>query len=193
MIILSAKNSNEEIVEGIQNGADVYISKPFSFSYLRAVIARLLDYNSMLREYYSSSASAYEYTGGQLMGKEDKEFIDKIKGYIDDNIDNSDLSPDSLAQFLNISTRNLYRKFKELDQVPPNDFIKAHRISFAARLLRTTSLTIQEIMYRSGFSNRSHFYKEFDKRFDMTPREYRTKEHKRDESLTEEPGTGGGE
>lgn len=186
LIILSAKSSNEEIVAGIENGADVYISKPFSFSYLRAMIERLLDYNCKLREYYSTSASAYEYTGGHLMGKEDKEFMDKIKAFIDDNMENPDLTPETIAQYLNTSIRNLYRRFTELGQMPPNDYIKAYRVSFGARLLRTTSLTIQEIMYRCGFGTRSTFYKEFDKRYHMTPREYRSSKRTKDNSLSEE-------
>lgn len=186
LIILSAKNTNEEIVAGIETGADVYISKPFSFSYLRAVIKRLLDSNRKLREYYNSSASAYEYSGGQLMGKEDKAYLEKITSFIDDNIDNTELTPDMIASHLGTSTRNLYRRFKELDQIPPNDYIKTHRVKFAARLLCTTSLTIQEIMYRSGFSNRSHFYREFDKFFHTTPKEYRNQNHRKDDSLNKQ-------
>ena len=77
----------------------------------------------------------------------------------------------------------VYRKFKELEQLSPNDFIKYQRISYAARLLLTTSATVQEILYRSGFTNRSHFYKEFDKRFGMTPKAYRDANVKKDTSL----------
>ena len=115
LIILSAKNSNAEMIQGIESGADIYIGKPFSFSYLRAVISRLFDYNRQLREYYNSSASAFEYTGGQLVDREGKEFIDKVTSFIDANIDDANLSPDLLAQHLNTSVRNLYRKFKDLE------------------------------------------------------------------------------
>ena len=84
---------------------------------------------------------------------------------------------------MKISVRNLYRKFKELDQLPPNDFIKHQRVSYAARLLVTSSATVQEVIYRSGFTNRSHFYKEFDKRFGMTPKNYRATNASKDLSL----------
>lgn len=187
LIILSAKTSNEEKVEGIVSGADVFIGKPFSVSYLRAVVARLLESRNTLREYYNSSASAYEYTDGHLLDRDDKDFLDRVVEYIDNHIDDADLSPDQLAAGLQMSLRNLYRKFKELNQPTPNDFIKNHRITFAAKLLLTTSFTVQEIIYRTGFSNRSHFYKEFDKRFSMTPKEYRQSNKKRDPSFEQKP------
>ena len=183
LIILSAKTSNEAKVEGIVSGADVFIGKPFSVSYLRAVVARLLESRNTLREYYNSSASAYEYTDGHLLDRDDKDFLSRVVEYIDNHIDDMDLSPDQLAAGLQMSLRNLYRKFKELNQPTPNDFIKNHRITYAAKLLLTTSFTVQEIIYRTGFSNRSHFYKEFDKRFGMTPKDYRQSNKKRDASF----------
>lgn len=185
LVLLSAKNSTDEKVEGIESGADAYIGKPFSISYLKAVAKRLLENRNYLKEYYNSSASVFEYNKGQLIHKEDKDFIDSISAFIETHIDDSSLSPDHLANHMKISVRNLYRKFKDLGQVPPNDFIKSQRISYAAKLLLTTSLTVQEIIYRSGFTNRSHFYKEFDKRFSMTPKDYRTANTQKDYSLSE--------
>lgn len=187
LIILSAKTSNEEKVEGIASGADVFIGKPFSVAYLRAVVARLLESRNTLREYYNSSASAFEYADGQLLDRDDKDFLDRVVEYIDAHIDDPDLSPDQLAAGLQMSLRNLYRRFKELDQPTPNYFIKNHRIAFAAKLLLTTSYTVQEIIYRTGFSNRSHFYKEFDKRYGMTPKDYRQSNKKRDASFETTP------
>lgn len=119
------------------------------------------------------------------MQKEDKAFLEQVIRFIDENIDNAELTQDDLANHLQISTRNLYRKFKELELLPPKDFIKDYRISFAAKLLQTTTLTIQEIIYRSGFNNRSHFYKEFDKHFQMTPKDYRHANKQKDDSLGE--------
>ena len=183
LILLSAKNRNEEKIEGIESGADAYIGKPFSLHYLMAMVKRLLENRKNLREYYTTSASAFEYTDGQLMHKEDKDFIEQIARYIEENIEDEDLGPEKLAEHMKISVRNLYRRFKELDQLSPNDFIKYQRIGFAARLLLTTSATVQEIIYRSGFTNRSHFYKEFDKRFGMTPKGYRDANARKDTSL----------
>lgn len=183
LILLSAKNSNDEKVAGIESGADAYVGKPFSPNYLKAVVKRLLESRSHLREYYNTSASAYEYSDGRLIHREDKEYLQRVVTFIDEHIDDSELSPELLAAHLKTSVRNLYRKFKELDEVTPNDFIKNHRMAYAAKLLLTTSMTVQEIIYRSGFTNRSHFYKEFDKRYGMTPKDYRTNNVKIDSSL----------
>lgn len=183
LVILSARTSIEEKVEGIESGADAYVGKPFSISYLRAIVGRLLASRASLKEYYNSSASAYEYTEGLLMERGDKEYVDRVAACIDRNLSNPDLSPEDLAADLQMSSRNLYRRFKELDMPTPNDFIKDRRMAYAVRLLLTTSMTVQEILFKVGFSNRTHFYKEFDKRYGMTPRDYRNAHRNPDAEL----------
>lgn len=184
LIILSAKNTNEEKIEGIGSGADVYIGKPFSFTYLKAVVARLLENRERLKEYYNSSASAFNYSEGKLISREEKETIQQINEFIDSRIDDGELTPEEVAEHMQCSLRNLYRRFKELGLSSPNDHIKTRRIYLAAKLLVTTSLTVQEIIFRCGFSNRSHFYREFDKHFSMTPKDYRMANKTKDEVLT---------
>lgn len=185
LVILSAKNTTDEKIEGIESGADAYIPKPFNAQYLRSIIKQLIKKREELKEYYNSSASAFEFSGGQLLQNEDKKFLDTAVEIINRNIDNTEFGPDELAEAMQTSSRNLYRKFKNLDQLSPKDFIKEQRIGHAAKLLLTTTLNIQEIMYRTAFTNRSHFYKEFAKRYNQTPREYRETNKQKDESLTE--------
>ncbi len=183
LILLSAKNTNEEKVLGIESGADVYIGKPFSFTYLKAVVARLLQSREMLKNYYNTSASAYDYSQGKLVAREDKELLENINDYIDSHMEDTKLSPEQLAAYLGCSLRNLYRRFKEIDVASPNDYIKNRRMKIAAKLLITTNLPVKEILFRIGFSNRSHFYKEFDKVYHMTPLDFRKEHHEKDESL----------
>ncbi len=183
LVILSAKNSNEEKIEGIESGADAFVGKPFSISYLRAIVARLLSNRDTLREYYNSSASAFEYTEGHLLERDDKEYLDKVNDYIDMHMSNPNITIETLAESLQTSSRNVYRRFKMLNQPTPNDYIKNRRLAYAVKLLLTTSLNIQEIVYKVGFSNRSHFYKEFDKRYGMTPKDYRTAHKTSDNTL----------
>lgn len=183
LIILSAKNTGEEKAEGILSGADAYVGKPFNISYLKALADRMIGNREQMREYYNTSASAYEFANGKLMQKEDKAFMESVIRFIDDNIDNSELTQEDIAEHLQVSVRSLYRKFKELEQLPPKDFVKEYRITYAAKLLQTTTLTIQEVIYRCGFVNRSHFYKEFAKRFQMTPKDYRNEYKQKDGSL----------
>lgn len=78
-----------------------------------------------------------------------------------------------MAEHFQTGVRNLYRRFKAMEQPTPNEFIKNQRITVSAHLLLTTNLTVQEVMYRCGFSNRSHYYKEFSKKYGMTPKAYR--------------------
>ncbi|KAA6334448.1 hypothetical protein EZS27_017224, partial [termite gut metagenome] len=183
LIILSAKTSINEKIEGVESGADAYIPKPFDSQYLKTVIKQLIENKKRLGEYYNSSASAYNFSKGQLLKKEDKDFLQTIVQIINENIDNVNFAPDDLAENLRISIRNLYKKFKELDQRPPKDFIKSHRILYASKLLLTTDLTIKEIMFNTGFTNRTHFYKESAKQFNQTPKEYREANKLKDNSL----------
>ncbi|MDR3308711.1 MAG: response regulator [Tannerella sp.] len=183
LIILSAKNANEERVEGIESGADAYIPKPFNTAYLKAVIRHQIKNRKRLEEYYNSSGSAFEFADGQLMKKEDKDFLQTATDCINNNIDNTQFSTEELAVYLGVSSRNLYRRFKEMNGPTPNDLIKELRLKTAAKLMLTTTLTIQEVMYKTGFSNRTHFYKEFTKRYSKSPKEYRETNKKKDETL----------
>ncbi|MBD8390325.1 hybrid sensor histidine kinase/response regulator transcription factor [Dysgonomonas sp. BGC7] len=173
LIILSAKSSIDSRIEGIDSGADAYISKPFDILYLKAQIRQLIDKKKKLQDYYNSSASAFDLVNGQLLAKEDRDFIQKAVQIVEKNISNAEFSPEDLADGLQVSIRTLYRKFKDLELLSPKDFIKDQRIVYAAKLILSTTLTIQEIMFSAGFTTRSHFYKEFTKRFDRSPKEYR--------------------
>ena len=180
VVILSAKNSNQEKILGLNSGADAYISKPFDLSYLTATVNSLINNRNKMKDYFNTSACAYNFANGHLVKSEDKEFIVKITEYIELNIDSEELSVEELAEHMQISVRSLYRRFKDMDMDSPKDYIKECRINMAAKLLRTTSLTIQEIIYKTGFVNRSHFYREFSKHFQMTPKSYRESLNKKD-------------
>lgn len=175
IIMLSAKTSENAQVEGLQTGADIYIKKPFSINTLRAQVARLLDTRCELKDYYTHSVSTMSYVDGKQMHVEDKDFVAAVNAFIDKNIGETELTVDTLSAGLGMSTRSLYRKFKELDLPSPNDYVKVHRIAYAARQLVVTSKTVKEIMFDSGFANRAHFNREFLKCYGMTPSEYREK------------------
>jgi len=183
LIILSAKASEEERIEGLESGADVYISKPFSINLLQATVVRLLENRDVLREYYNSSASAYVYSSGILISKEHQNFADEVIRVIDEHLTDCDLTPEVLADLMSISPRNLYRKFSDANLPTPKDYIKTYRINMAARWLTTTNATIQEIIYKTGFNTRSQFYSEFRKHFGMTPKEYREHQQIKDDRL----------
>lgn len=176
IVMLSAKSTSMDKIAGLKSGADAYVAKPFSTDYLREVVKRLLSSRGELKDYYNSSASAFEYVDGKVLTQTDKDFIKKLKEVVEESIGDLELTADALAEKMNMSTRNFYRKMKTLELPPPIDFIRQHRIKHAAHLLATTSMPIQEVVTSCGFNNRSYFYKEFDKVYGMTPKSYRVQQ-----------------
>jgi len=154
-------------------GADVYLTKPFSSVVLHSVVNRLMANKKELKDYYYSPESAYEQSGGQLIHQEDKEFMDSVTAIIKENLAQDTLRPELIADKLGMNTRALYRRFKKISPLTPSDFIKDYRMMHAARLLVTTNLSVQEIIYQVGISNKSYFYREFSAKYGVTPGEYR--------------------
>lgn len=173
LIIISAKISEKDQAAGFDIGADAYLTKPFSSLVLSSVVNRLLAVKTGLKDYYYSPESAYEYTDGQLIHQEDKDFMDSVTSIITENIEAENLRPEFIADKLGMNTRNLYRKFKKITNLSPNDYIKDYRFIYAAKLLISTNLTIQEVIYKVGITNKSYFYREFFKKYNVTPKEYR--------------------
>ncbi len=177
IIILSARNTDDDMIEGVQIGADAYIGKPFNVQYLLAMVERMIESRKDIRQYYNSSASAYAYVQGQLLKNEDKDFLYKLEEYVEAHLSDSMLDADSIADAMNMSVRSLYRRLKDMNQPSPNNYIKERRMEKVVRLLKTTDLSIQEIIYECGFNNRAHFYKDFGQRYGMTPKEFRKEQN----------------
>jgi signal transduction histidine kinase/CheY-like chemotaxis protein/ligand-binding sensor domain-containing protein/AraC-like DNA-binding protein len=173
IIIVSAKTSDHEQAEGLNTGADAYLTKPFSSIVLSSTVNRLITNKKELKAYYYSPESAFEYSERQLIHKDDKEFMDKMVKVIQDNIESEHLRPELLAEELGLNTRNLYRRVKKITSLTTSDFIKDYRFTYAAQLLVSTNLSVQEIIYKVGISNKSYFYREFFKKYQMTPKQYR--------------------
>lgn len=173
LIIVSAKVSENEQAEGLELGADAYLPKPFSPVVLRSVVNRLIARKKELKDYYYSPESAYEQSGGQLIHQEDKEFMDSVTAIVKENLAQDTLRPEFIADKLGMNTRALYRRFKKISPLTPSDFIKDYRMMHAAQLLVTTNLSVQEIIYQVGISNKSYFYREFSAKYGVTPGQYR--------------------
>lgn len=176
IIIVSAKITNNEQAQGFKIGADAYLTKPFSPPLLASVVHRLLNNKTELKKYYQSSDSAFEFSDGKVIHVEDKVLLEKVITIIKENLDNEELRPSFIASQLGMNLRSFYRYFKNFSDLAPNDFIKDYRLNHAAQMLLTTKLTVQEIIYKTGFSNKSFFYREFLRKFNMTPKEYRNQE-----------------
>lgn len=175
LIIISAKQGVEEQIKGINAGAELYITKPFNVDYLKTSVERLVNRKSVLKEYFMSPISAFELNDGELVHTEDCELVNEIQKIIDKNINNNKLNADFIANEINISTRNLYRRLEGIKCDSISNMIRNSRLYIAESLLLHSQKTMDEIIYSSGFSNRVSFYKAFAKKHNCTPTEYRNR------------------
>lgn len=175
LILISAKHDVEEQIKGVDAGAELYITKPFNIDFLKATVSRLIKQKENLKDYFSSPLSAFDLLGGKKIHKEDKEFLEKVLLVINEHLKSKELSAAFIASELNTSTRQLYRKISELGETSLAEMIKECKLHVAKNLLLNTQMTIDEIAYNSGFSNRATFYNVFSAKYNTTPKEYRKK------------------
>ena len=170
IILLTAKNSLQAKIEGLESGADAYIEKPFSPEHLKVQIANLITNRSKIKEYFSSSPLVHlksiAYT------KADEYFLEKLNEAIYKNIADTDLNVDHLAEIMNMSRPTLYRKIKAISNLTPNELINIARLKKAAELLAEGEHKIYEIAHIVGYNSQTSFGRNFLKQFGMTPSEY---------------------
>lgn len=171
LVLLTAKDSIKNKLEGIDSGANDYISKPFNPDYLLLRIQKLLEERDRIKEHFSKD-SPFEDLIGLAAEDEDREFIEGLIVLIQENLDNEKLQSSFLERELGISTSKLYRKTKELMGFSPGDLIRTMRLRHAAQLLKKSNLTVSEVCFQSGFNNRSYFHREFKKLYHQTPKDY---------------------
>lgn len=173
IVSVSAKLSIEDRIEAVEHGADAYITKPFNPRHVLATIEQLLNKRTIMKEYFNSVRSDVTVREGVTLHHEDERLLEDIVGFIEKNIDDEALNPTSISDFIGMGKTSLYEKLKELTGKTPGEYIRMVRLDHASKLLKTTQLTVQEVMYKSGFSSKSYFYKEFAARFGSSPKEYR--------------------
>ncbi len=175
LIIISAKQNTEDLADGMDAGAELYITKPFDVEYLKISVKKLIDRQSDLKEYFSSPLSAFELNDGNLVHNEDNKFVKDIQRIIDKNIHNNKLNADFIAHELNINIRNMYRKLGDIGSESVGDMIRNSRLYLAENLLLKSKKTINEIVFETGFGNRVSFHKAFVKKHGCSPSDYRKK------------------
>ncbi len=170
VILLTAKNTLNDKIEGLEHGADAYIEKPFSPKYLKAQIANLLTSRQLLKKHIANSPVVKLHSIAK--SNYDFELIEKFNKIVIDNIDNIDLDIDFIALKLNMSRATFYRKTKGLFDMNPQDLIKLTRLKKAAELLLTGKYALNEIYNYVGFSSYNYFTVSFQKQFHITPSEF---------------------
>ena len=176
VILLTAKNRDEDKLEGLETGADAYIVKPFNMDILRHTITNLLNSHRLLQLKYGRNDNLEEQVDDVKMKSPDEKLLDRVMVAINSHLDDSDLSVDMIADEVGISRVHLHRKMKELTGQTPHDFIRNIRLKQAANLLANQGMNVTEVMYACGFSNSASFSTVFKKFYGMSPRDY-MKEH----------------
>ena len=173
-ILLSAKTSVEDRIKGLEYGADDYITKPFSPSYLKARVHNLLQKRRGLKTWYlhQTDEKAHHQATSQLTRFDDA-FIRDIIQEIENNIQNSDFKIEDLADTQHISRTVFYRKIKSLTGSSPIDLVQEIRIKKAIDFLQKGNLRVSEIAYRCGFSSPQYFSRVFKEKTGQSPTEYK--------------------
>ncbi|MFD0799606.1 substrate-binding domain-containing protein [Maribacter chungangensis] len=170
-IILTALGNKESYIKGLQSGADLYLTKPFSYSILVQSIKSLLYNREKLRYYYTSNIHKIEELN--TFGNIEQKFINQLNSLINENLGNSDYSVENLAEDLTISRVQLYRKVKAMMGISISDYIGNIRLEKAKVMLETGSLTVAEIAYTNGFSSPNYFSTAFKNKYGTSPIAFR--------------------
>lgn len=170
VILLTAKTTLENKIEGLECGADAYIEKPFAMPHLSAQIKNLLDNRAKLRQNFVNDP--YITTNSIAQNKADEDFLNKLTEIIQKNLDDATFNIDNLASEIGMSRTSLHRKIKGITEFTPGDFIRVIRLKKAAELLLEGEYRINEICAMIGIQSLSYFSKCFQKQFGMTPKEF---------------------
>jgi ligand-binding sensor domain-containing protein/signal transduction histidine kinase/CheY-like chemotaxis protein len=171
VILLTARTAIPNQIEGLQFGADLYLTKPISMRVLELNIRNLLHARMLLQQKYSRHISLSD-SAIDIGGNKDDEFLNSIIQFVEENIENKAVGVPELCRHVGMSKSVLYQKLRALTDMTINDFVKLIRFKLAARLLKDDRLSVQEVASLVGYDDRKYFSKEFKKQFGKTPSEY---------------------
>lgn len=170
VILLTAKNTLQSRIEGLEKGADAYIEKPFDVEHLQVQIANLVANRQKLKEYFAQSPGVH--VKSDASSRPEAAFLEKLNEVIQANLDDQDLDVDKLATLMIMSRTNLFRKIRSTTDLTPNELINITRLKKAAELLATGNYKIYEVSDMVGYGSQTNFGRNFSKQYGMTPTEY---------------------
>tara|TARA_R110002049_G_scaffold96779_1_gene236484 strand:+ start:158 stop:2791 length:2634 start_codon:yes stop_codon:yes gene_type:complete len=171
IILLTALSNKESFIKGLECGADLYLTKPFNYSILTQSIKSLLYNREKLRYYYTNNIHKIDQV--HSFGDPEQLFVRQLNQQIKSNLDNTNFSVENLADALNISRVQLYRKVKAMLGISVSDYISNYRLEKAKSMLESTNYSISEIGYATGFSSPNYFSTAFKGKFGVTPGAYK--------------------
>jgi signal transduction histidine kinase/ligand-binding sensor domain-containing protein/DNA-binding response OmpR family regulator len=170
VILLTARASERSKLEGLETGADDYLTKPFNANELRVRANNLIEQRRQLRERFSREVTLQPKD--IAITTADELFLQRVMAIVDEHLSDPDFSVEAFAQQFRMSRVQLHRKIKALTNQSPGEFIRTLRLRAAAKLLEQDKYTVTEVAYEVGFNNLSYFAKCFREQFGVLPSEY---------------------
>ncbi len=180
VILLTAKSTQQDHIEGLVKGADAYLTKPFNNKVLELNVRNLLITRERMREkvqQYMQDAPTTEVQAIEpeqlpVPDAQDNDFLKELLLIINNHMDDPEFNIAVLSRKIGMSTPVLYKKVKALTNLSVNDFIKSVKLKKAAELLQLNKMAVYEVCYAIGFQDRKYFSQEFKKRYGVGPKEY---------------------
>lgn len=175
VILLTARQNTEAKLEGLQTGADDYVTKPFNMTILVLRIRKLIE----LSRYHRVTQGMIDPAPSEIVITSlDEKLIEKAIKYVEDNMSRTELSVEELSRELGMSRVHLYKKLLQITGKTPIEFIRVIRLKRAAQLLRESQLHVSEVAFEVGFNNPKYFSRYFKDELGVLPSVYQEKEGK---------------
>ncbi len=174
VVLLTAKTTTSDQVQGLGVGADAYVTKPFDPAYLLALIDSILKNREKVRHLLSANTQteALEDIEDNVLSPQDKQFMTELYNIMEQELANPDLDVSHITDMLHVSRSKLYYKIKGLTGENPSVFFRQYKLNRAAEMLREGKYNVSEISLLTGFSTLSHFSTSFKRHFGVTPSEF---------------------
>lgn len=169
VILVTAMGQVQSQVQGLDEGADAYVTKPFDPAYLKALVKSQLENRLRLQRLLDTATQTSEV---DTLSSRDRSFLDELYGLMEKELGNEDLDIAHLTEMLRISRTKLYYKVKGLTGKPPSEFFMQYKLNVAARMLKEGKYNVSEVAIRTGFSTLPHFSKAFKRQFGVSPSRY---------------------
>ncbi|MFC5283515.1 two-component regulator propeller domain-containing protein [Pedobacter alpinus] len=170
VVLLTARSGDLHELDGLKNGADVYLTKPFGIEKLKLIVENLLSLQQNMKDRFTQQFTL-EPSLIEIESS-DEEFLSKVLKLLEENISNSEFNVNGFAAEIGMSTPVFYKKIKALTGLTVNNFVKSMRLKRAAQLIKQNAGNLSEIAYMVGFNDPKYFSKEFRKQFGKNPSEY---------------------
>ena len=170
VIMLTAKDTEDSLSEGLRHGADGYVTKPFRHDLLLQQINNIVQRRDVLRNRFRREVitEPAEVT----VTDTDEVFLRQAMDIVEENMSNTEFSVDQLVKEMGVSRSKLYLKLKALTGQSSSEFVRTVRLKRAVRLLEDSNYSVKEVMYMTGFNTASYFSKCFKRQFGIVPSEY---------------------